>query len=228
MRILALNWQDLKNPQAGGAEVHLEEETIARIDEMWVLADVLERQASWIESGQSATISLAAFPGETIASIVDYVYPELDPKTRTLTARIRLPNPSSRLRPNMFGRVRIAGRETGPIVHVPREAVIRTGHGNRVIVDTGSGRFEVRRVLPGIESGDRIAIRRGLSAGETVVVSGQFLIDSESNVDSALARFEPNEPAGDRGMDHGHDVNADAMDGMHTPAQADADEETGQ
>ena len=90
----------------------------------------------------------------------------------------------------MFGRVRIEGRGTGPIVHVPRQAVIRSGHDSRVVVDLGGGRFAARRVRLGIESGDRIAGRGGLEAGERVVVSGQFLIDSESNVGSALARMD--------------------------------------
>lgn len=199
--------------------------SIARLDEMWVLADILERQATWVESGQAATITLDAFPGESFDSVVDYVYPELDARTRTLTARIRLSNAEALFRPGMFGRVRIAGRETGAIVHVPREAVVRTGHGNRVVVDTGDGRFEVRRVVPGIESGDRIAIRRGLAAGERVVVSGQFLIDSESNVDSALARFGPAGSAGDGGMDmhQGHHGDSEAMDGKPPPAEAEAD-----
>ena len=89
---------------------------------------------------------------------MDYVYPELDPVTRTLRVRIRLDNEAVRLRPNMFGRVRIAGRATGDVVHVPREAVIRSGHGDRVVIDLGGGRFEAREVLLGIESGDRVLV----------------------------------------------------------------------
>jgi Cu(I)/Ag(I) efflux system membrane fusion protein len=75
-------------------------------------------------------------------------------------------------------------------VHVPREAVVRGGSSNRVVIDIGDGMFESRKVLVGIESGDRVAIRSGLAEGERVVVSGQFLIDSESNIDSALERLE--------------------------------------
>jgi Cu(I)/Ag(I) efflux system membrane fusion protein len=90
----------------------------------------------------------------------------------------------------MFTRVVIEGRPIPNIVHVPREAVVRGGMSNRVVVDMGDGMFESRKVLVGIESGDRVAIRRGISEDERVVVSAQFLIDSESNIDSALERME--------------------------------------
>ncbi len=163
--------------------------SIASLNTIWVYADVLERQAGWVLPGQAASIRFESLPGETWSGTVDYIYPELDPATRTLRVRLRLENDDRRLRPNMFGRVRIDGRGTGPIVHVPRPAVIRSGHDSRVVVDLGGGRFAARRVRLGIESGDRIAVRSGLDAGERVVVSGQFLIDSESNVGSALARM---------------------------------------
>jgi Cu(I)/Ag(I) efflux system membrane fusion protein len=84
----------------------------------------------------------------------------------------------------------IEGRPIPSIVHVPREAVVRGGSSNRVVVDIGDGMFESRKVLVGIESGDRVAIRSGISEDERVVVSAQFLIDSESNIDSALERME--------------------------------------
>ena len=163
--------------------------SIASLDTIWVYADVLERQAGWVAPGQAASIRFESLPGETWSGRVDYIYPELDPATRTLRVRIRLENVDRKLRPNMFGRVRIEGRGTGPIVHVPRHAVIRSGHDSRVVVDLGAGRFAARPVRLGIESGDRIAVRSGLEPGERVVVSGQFLIDSESSVGSALARM---------------------------------------
>ena len=95
------------------------------------------------------------------------------------------------LRPNMFARVVIEGRPTGDIVHVPREAVIRGARLNRVVLDLGGGRFRSQPVVVGVESADRVAIRSGLTGDERVVVSGQFLIDSESNIGSALDRFDP-------------------------------------
>jgi Cu(I)/Ag(I) efflux system membrane fusion protein len=140
--------------------------------------------------GQAATVELDYLPGLSLDGTVDYVNPELDPKTRTLKVRLRFDNESARLLPNMFARVVIEGKAVNDIVHVPREAVVRGGASNRVVVDLGDGVFESRQVLVGIESGERVAIRRGLEAGERVVVSAQFLIDSESNIESALGRFE--------------------------------------
>ena len=143
-----------------------------------------------MRAGQSATVELDFLPGVTLSGTVDYVNPELDPGTRTLRVRLRFDNTGARLLPNMFARVVIDGLPIENIVHVPREAVVRGGSSNRVVVDIGEGRFESRKVLVGIESGDRVAIRRGLKEGERVVTSAQFLIDSESNIESALGRME--------------------------------------
>ena len=164
--------------------------SIAQLDKVWIVAEVFERQAAWVEPGQSATVELDFLPGMTLEGTVDYVNPELDPKTRTLKVRLRFDNEGARLLPNMFARVTIDGTPVSNIVHVPREAVVRGGASNRVVVDLGNGVFESREVLVGIESGDRVAIRRGLEEGERVVVSAQFLIDSESNIESALGRLE--------------------------------------
>ena len=167
--------------------------SIASLDSIWVLAEVFERQAAWVKPGQPATVNLDYLPGETLQGTVDYVYPELDPKTRTLTVRLRFDNEELSLRPNMFARVSIQGEGVGEVVHVPREALIRGGSVNRVVVDLGNGRFRSRAVTIGIESGDRIEIREGLSVGERVVTSAQFLIDSESNIGAALNRFDDSE-----------------------------------
>jgi Cu(I)/Ag(I) efflux system membrane fusion protein len=164
--------------------------SVARLDRVWVLAEVFERQSAWVQPGQEASVELDYLPGRTLRGSVDYVYPELDPATRTLKVRLRFDNEGETLRPNMFARVVIDGSAINNIVHVPREAVIRGGSSNRVVVDLGDGRFESRKVLIGIESGDRVAIRRGLAEGERIVTSAQFLIDSESNINSALNRLE--------------------------------------
>ena len=164
--------------------------SIAQLDQVWVVAEVFERQSAWVEPGQRAIVELDYLPGMTLEGTVDYVNPELDPKTRTLKVRLRFENEGARLLPNMFARVVIEGRPIPSIVHVPREAVVRGGSSNRVVVDIGDGMFESRKVLVGIESGDRVAIRSGISEDERVVVSAQFLIDSESNIDSALERME--------------------------------------
>ena len=164
--------------------------SVAQLDKVWVVAEVFERQSAWVEPGQQATVELDYLPGTTLRGTVDYVNPELDPRTRTLKVRLRFDNEGAKLLPNMFARVVIEGAPIKNIVHVPREAVIRGGSSSRVVVDIDDGRFESRKVLIGIESGDRVAIRRGLKEGERVVTSAQFLIDSESNIESALERME--------------------------------------
>jgi Cu(I)/Ag(I) efflux system membrane fusion protein len=164
--------------------------SIAELDRVWVLAEVFERQASWVSAGQKAQVSLDYLPGERWEGRVDYVYPELDAKTRALKVRLRLDNESVMLKPNMFARVMIQGGDGDPVVHVPREALIRGGAGDRVVLDLGSGRFRSQPVVVGIESGDRVAILDGVVVGDPVVTSAQFLIDSESNIESALRRFE--------------------------------------
>ena len=176
--------------------------SVAELDKVWVLAEVFERQAAWVKPGQSAMVELDYLPGEMWHGNVDYVYPELDPKTRTLKVRLRFDNAAQTLRPNMFARVTIQGDNVGEMVHVPREALIRGGSINRVVLALGEGRFKAQPVQIGIESGDRVAIRKGISAGDLVVVSGQFLIDSESNIESALARMQDDSAAvGDKSED---------------------------
>ncbi len=169
--------------------------SVAKLNQVWVLAEVFERQAAWVEPGQHAMVELDYLPGETWHGTVDYVYPELDPKTRTLTVRLRFDNPDEVLRPNMFARVTIHGRPTGDVVHVPREALIRGGTVDRVVLALGNGRFRSVPVEVGIESGDRVAIQSGLAEGDPVVVSGQFLIDSESNIGAALSRMSDDDNA---------------------------------
>jgi Cu(I)/Ag(I) efflux system membrane fusion protein len=164
--------------------------SVARLDRVWVLAEIFERQAAWVEPGQQAEVELDYLPERRWQGTVDYVYPELDAATRTLKVRIRLDNEGEVLRPNMFARVTLLGSDTDPVVHVPREALIRGGSVNRVVLSLGEGRFRSQEVEIGIESGDRVAIRSGLVAGDIIVTSGQFLIDSESDIDSALSRME--------------------------------------
>lgn len=180
--------------------------SIAELDQVWVIAEVFERQAAWVAPEQRAEVQLDFLPGERWEGTVDYVYPELDPNTRTLQVRLRLDNSAGALRPNMFARVEIFGSETSPVLHVPREAVIRGGKVNRVVLALGDGQFRAQPVELGIEAGGRVEIRSGISDGDVVVTSGQFLIDSESNVETALERMDPG-------------MNAAAEAGMQMPAQ---------
>lgn len=160
----------------------------ADLNRLWVLAEVLDRQAAWVAPGQRAEVALPHLPGETWQGTVDYVYPALDAATRALQVRIGFANVGRALRPNMFARVTLFAAETGPVVHIPRQALIRGGDFDRVALDLGDGRYRSVRVVPGIEAGDRVEVREGLEAGQRVVTSGQFLIDSESNLQAAFAR----------------------------------------
>ena len=159
-----------------------------------MLAEVLDRQAAWVVPGQRAEVALPHLPGETWQGTVDYVYPALDAATRALQVRIGFANTGRALRPNMFARVTLFADDTGPVVHIPRQALIRGGDFDRVALDLGDGRYRSVRVVPGIEAGDRIEVREGLEAGQRVVTSGQFLIDSESNLQAAFARSGDAEP----------------------------------
>lgn len=164
--------------------------SIANLDRVWVLAEVFERQADWIQPGQRAEVALDYLPGKRLQGTVDYIYPELDLKTRTLKVRMRFDNKSGFFRPNMFARVTIHGTETPAAVHVPRASLIRGGVGDRVVLALGDGKFRAQLVQIGIESGDRVEILSGVGTTDLVVTSGQFLIDSESNLESALARMD--------------------------------------
>ena len=153
------------------------------------MAEVFERQAAWVETGQQAEVELDSLPGQTWTGNVDYIYPEMDAKTRTLKVRLRFDNEAEVFRPNMFARVKIIASDSTPVIHVPREALIRGGTLNRVVLALGDGKFRAQEVVPGIEVSDRVEIISGLSAGAHIVTSGQFLIDSESNIESALSRL---------------------------------------
>ena len=144
--------------------------SIAELDRVWVIAEVFESQSSWVKPGQTASVELDYLPGKTLEGTVDYVYPELDPKTRTLKVRLRFDNAGDLLRPNMFASVKIEADCFGRVVHVPREAVIRGGSMDRVVVALGDGRFKARPVRLGIESGKGVLYsgtsRRGISVSE--------------------------------------------------------------
>jgi len=176
--------------------------SIADLDRVWVQVEVFERQSAWVEAGQRAEVQLDYLPGRRWQGTVDYVYPELDSNTRTLKVRLRFDNPTAVLRPNMFASVTIFGTPTDDVVHVPREALIRGGKVDRVVLAEGDGRFRSHPVVPGIESGDRVEIQSGVAADDRVVISGQFLIDSESNIGSALMRLEGQQVSPPDSMDH--------------------------
>ena len=169
--------------------------SLADLSSVWLLAEVYERQADWVKVDQPAEVRLTYRPGEVWQGEVEYIYPSLDPKTRTLRVRLRFDNPQEVLKPNMYASVRIFGGPREDIIVVPLQALIRTGRAERIIIALGDGRFEAREVQAGIESGDWIEIIEGLDTGEEVVISGQFLIDSEASLKASLMRMSKPESA---------------------------------
>jgi Cu(I)/Ag(I) efflux system membrane fusion protein len=169
---------------------------LADLSSVWLLADVFERQADWVKTGQTAEVTMSYLPGKTWEGKVTYIYPDLDAKTRTLKVRLQFENTDGSLKPNMYANVKIYGGAKNEVLMIPLEALIRTGRENRVIIALGEGKFEARPVKIGIESGDWMEIQSGLKAGESVVTSGQFLLDSEASVKASFARMSPgNEPS---------------------------------
>ncbi len=173
--------------------------SIGTLDEVWVLTEVYQRQADLVRAGDPVVVTTDFLPGEQFEGVVDYVYPALDAKTRTLPVRVRLANPGHRLKPNMYVDVRIqpqaAATET---LVVPREAVIRTGTMDRVVLALGDGKFKSVKVRLGRVNVDWAEILEGLEKGDRVVTSAQFLLDSESSVNSDFVRMNHGEQEADQ------------------------------
>ncbi len=170
--------------------------TLGDLSSVWLLAEVFERQSQWVEVEQSADVTLSYLPGKTWEGKVEYIYPDLDPKTRTLKVRLRFDNPDEKLKPNMYAKVKIYGGAKENTIVIPLEGLIRTGREERVIIALGEGKFEARNVQSGIESGDYVEILEGIKEGDKVVTSGQFLIDSEANMRASLTRMSEPEKTG--------------------------------
>ncbi len=165
---------------------------LADLSRVWVLAAVPEAQSGWLQAGQSAEVTLASPDSAPIKGRVDYLYPEVSAESRTTRVRIVVQNDSQALRPGMSARVTIQGALRTALV-VPTEALIRSGERTAVILAEGEGQFRPVAVTAGLEQGEQTEIRNGLKAGDRVVVSGQFLIDSEANLRGALDRLLPGE-----------------------------------
>ena len=163
--------------------------TIADLSSVWIEANVYEHQLNWIARKQTAEVTVQALPGKKWKGIVTYIFPELDPKTRSLRVRIRVPNYDSMLKPNMFAKVEILGGAKTNVLKVSRQAVIVTGERESVILDKGNGQFQPVDVVTGMRSQGKVEIISGLSEGDSVVISGQFLIDSEANLQSSFDRM---------------------------------------
>lgn len=164
--------------------------SLADLSSIWILGEVFESQANWVKEGHPADVRLSYAPGREWEGTVEYIYPSLNQKTRTLKVRLRFDNPNEVLKPNMYANVSIYGGPKDNVLIIPREALIRSGGDERVIVAIGKGRFRPAKVTAGIESGDWIEIKSGLTEGDKVVTSGQFLIDSEASLKASLQRMQ--------------------------------------
>jgi Cu(I)/Ag(I) efflux system membrane fusion protein len=180
--------------------------SIADLSRVWVLVDVYEHQIDWLRQGLKAQMRVPARPGRIWTGKVDYLYPELDPSTRTLKVRLVFDNPDRALKPNMFADVVIYGGPKRDVLKVPAEAVIATGERTSVIEALGDGRFQPVDVETGMARDGEVEILSGLEAGDEVVVSGQFLIDSESSLQASFMRMgEPDAMASGHEMTGGHE-----------------------
>ncbi len=188
---------------------------IADLSRVWVETEVPASRAGWLRAGLPARVTVESAPGRQWRGQVTWIYPEVDPVSRAQRLRLEFDNSDGALLPNAWASVTITDPEPAPVVHIPREAVIRSGTGERVMVETAQGRYEPRRVETGYESDGRLAVLAGLERGEQVVTSGQFLLDSEASLRGELERLAP--PGGSDShaghdmaeMDHsGHDMSA--------------------
>ena len=206
--------------------------TINGLDTVWAEAAIPQAQSIGVRAGMAVEARLSAFPGEVFAGTVESLLADIDAGTRTRRARIVLDNSDHRLAPGMFVDLSFAATEgvTHPLI--PDSALIATGSDARVIIETGQGSFAPVRIVAGRSAAGQTEILEGLKGGEQVVVSGQFLIDSEASLSGVLDRLSA--PPSTAPMPHdaheGHTMPADQGDhsGHAMPAQADphADHDT--
>lgn len=164
------------------------------LDNVWVDAEVFERQAHWMKAGSQATMTLDAIPGNEWQGIVDYVYPILDPKTRTLRVRLKFPNPDGALKPNMFANIALQPVTDDAVLTIPKSSVIRSGGMTRVVLAEGDGKYRSARIEVGREAGEQIEVLQGLKQDDKIVTSAHFMLDSESSQSADLSRINGVEP----------------------------------
>ena len=168
---------------------------IADLSTVWVFVDIFEEELPWVHVGDEAEMRVAGVPGTIFTGKLTYIYPYAESRTRTIKARLEFDNSALLLKPDMFADVTIQASPQENAVVVPSEAVIRSGLREQVFLVRAPGKFEPREVEVGLSSGGLTEIRSGLEAGDQVVVSAQFLIDSESKLREAAAKMR--EPVND-------------------------------
>jgi Cu(I)/Ag(I) efflux system membrane fusion protein len=162
---------------------------IADLSKVWIVADVFEQDLARVQVGQGAQVTLDAWPGRSFAARVGYLYPTLDPATRSTRVRLELDNAQGLLRPGMFAQVALAVGDASPKAVVPSSAIIDDGERRVVLIALGEGRFKPQPVKLGERGREVVEVLEGVEAGDRVVVSAHFLIDSESQLKAALANL---------------------------------------
>ncbi len=163
--------------------------SIGDLSRVWIEAEVFERQAAQVHVGTKVTMRLDYLPGKEFNGQINFIYPTLDAKTRTVKVRIRFDNQAGEFKPNMFAQVAIHTSDAAPALLIPKEALIRTGNQDRVVLALGGGSFKSIAVTVGRFDSESVEILTGLADGEEVVSSAQFLLDSESSKSSDFMRM---------------------------------------
>jgi Cu(I)/Ag(I) efflux system membrane fusion protein/cobalt-zinc-cadmium efflux system membrane fusion protein len=162
---------------------------IADLSNLWLTVEVFDEQLSWLDIGNPATVSLSYFPGVTYRGRVRFIEPEVSEQTRTIQLTLDVPNRDRRLRVGMYATVIFEPVAVNDAITIPAQAVIRTGERNLIVVALGDGRFAPREVVLGPQGDGFIQVLEGLSDGDEIVTSAQFLIDSESNLREAIQKM---------------------------------------
>lgn len=187
------------------------------LDSVWVIAELPEAVAAQVAPGSAVSARAAAQPDTELRGKVAAILPEVDPATRTMRARVELPNPGGRLAPGMFVNLTFAPPPRAPALLLPAEAVIRTGTRSVVMLEQAPGKFAPLQVELGAEAGGQVEIRSGLQAGQKVAVSGQFLVDSEASLKASGQRMEGTAAAVHRGEGVLEAVGKDEVTLSHGP-----------
>ena len=166
---------------------------IADLSTVWVFVDIFEEELPWVQVGDEAEMRVSAVPGTTFDGRLTYIYPYAESQTRTIKARLEFDNLELQLKPDMFADVTIHASPQHDTVAVPSQAIIRSGLREQVFLVRAPGKFEPREVEVGLSGGGFTEIRGGIAAGDEVVVSAQFLIDSESKLREAAAKMQESE-----------------------------------
>ena len=192
---------------------------LADLSDVWVNIEIRESEAALVALGSGAVATLAAYPDEAFSGVVDFVYPTVDARTRSVRARVVLRNPTGRLRPGMFASVRI-NTPHSQALSVPADAVVWTGDRTLLFVEQAEGGIRAVEAELGATVGDFVIVRSGVTAGQRVVSSAQYLIDAEANIGAIMRSMMGMMGAGDMsGMDM-DDMDGGGMEGMEMPTDS--------